>query len=310
MIPKFVRTLLIGLAAAALLLTALVPAATAHSSPRLDLAVSQAVTGGVTAGSSQGFDVVITNEGRHRIRSVYLWTNLREATTYVDASEDGCAPVGKRLWCRFGPLRSGESVTVTVAYTVPFSTGAGGIVFKASPGWHHDRVVNEQVVRILAPDNENSAATFVTGTSYKVANVQKVGRGNPQATRVVGKGQFIPVSVKDGAKVSFDCPASVCTATPLGQWSQVNVGDGATFEQAFKVRIRIADRKVPNDLDPRDLVVYHVLDDGTVDTISRPCNGHVPTGDEPECRTVRLTPSGNLVINVFTYKNGGYKGAF
>ena len=107
----------------------------------------------------------------------YLWTDLREATTYVDAGERGCAPAGKRLWCRFGPLRSGESVTVTVAYTVPFATGDGGIVFKARPGWHRDTVENEQVVRILAPGNENAAATFVTDTSYKVGNTQEESAG-------------------------------------------------------------------------------------------------------------------------------------
>ena len=56
--------------------------------------------------------------------------------------------------------------------------------------------------------------------------------------------------------------------------------------------------------------MYHVLDDGTVETISKPCDGHVPTGGEPECRTARITSSGNLVIKVYTYKNGGYKGAF
>jgi hypothetical protein len=58
------------------------------------------------------------------------------------------------------------------------------------------------------------------------------------------------------------------------------------------------------------VVVYHVLDDGTVETISKPCRGERPTGDAPECRAVRLSAAGNLVIKVFTYKNGGYKGAF
>ena len=190
---------------------------------------------------------------------------------------------------------------------MPVATGDGGIVFKARPGWHRDTLENEQVVRILAPGNENAAATFVTDTSYKVGNTQKVGRGNPQATRVVGEGQFIPVSVKDGARLPFDCPASVCTETP---WPVVTGERGQRRDVRAGVQGPDPDRRPEGAGRPRSsgVIVYHVLDNGKVER-SRSCARTGATGGEPECRTARITASGNLVIKVYTYKNGGYKGA-
>ena len=118
------------------------------------------------------------------------------------------------------------------------------------------------------------------------------------------------MTVQDGAKVEFRCPKAQCPAETFGEWSRVNVDFGATFRRAFEVRITVAKAALPKDLKKADVVVYHVLDDGTVETIKRACGGSAPDPGDPECRMVDRDADGNLVIRVYTYRNGGYKGAF
>ena len=231
---------------ATLLLSALVPAATA-APPKWSMTVTQLVPGGVSAGSEQGFDIVITNTGSSNISSLYLFDTVGDNTVYVTDSRGLCNPAGGPLYCNFGALRSKESVTARVAYAFPTSKGDGNITFEINTtgvvlggnNSHGDALLRSQTVLLLAGDSDK-AGRWVTTPGYNVANNQVLGGTNPQATKVSGLGQYIPVTVEDGSSVSFSCPKSVCKTKQFGQWSKVNVNFGATFASPFLVTITIA----------------------------------------------------------------------
>ena len=319
------RSLVAALLAAAFLISAMVPAVVAKP-PRWTITSSQLVSGGISAGSDQGFRVTITNHGPSNISKLYLLAatdtegrRLADRARFLTSSRrsSDCVQQGALL-CSFGAVRAGETITVVVAYRVPLSTGKGRVVFELNttglvPGGnnsHGDAAFSPQTVRILPRGSGNAAGAFVTDDTFDVANGQKVSATNKQATRVSGKGSLIPVTVKDGAAVEFTCPRSNCNKEAFGEWSRVNVAGGATFAKAFEVRITVAKSELPDDLKLKDVVVYHVLDDGRVETIDRTCEDGPPAKGEPECRTATRDAHGNLVMKVYTYRNGGYKGAF
>jgi hypothetical protein len=284
------------------------------------------VSGGVSSGSDQGFRITVTNHGPSNIAKLYLVAarntdggRLADKARFLTSSRSSndCIQQGALL-CSFGAVRAGESITVVVAYRVPLSTGKGKVVFELNtnglvPGGnnsHGDAAYSTETVRILPKGRGDSAGAWVTNGTFDVANGQNVGATNRQATRVSGKGEFIPVTVKDGANVEFRCPRATCDKALFGEWSRVNVAGGATFSKAFEVKLTVAKSALPDGLKPRDVVVYHVLDNGKVEVIDRTCEDGAPAKGEPECRTARLDAQGNLVLKVYTYRNGGYKGAF
>ena len=122
---------------------------------------------------------------------------------------------------------------MTVAYPIPFSTGNGTIFFELNTtglvlggnNSHGDAAFSKQVVTILA-GAATAQARGPPRPAYNVANGQQLGTGNPQSTKVVGVGQYIPVTVADGSGVSFQCPKAVCKAKQFGQWSAVGVNGG------------------------------------------------------------------------------------
>lgn len=307
---------LASLLAVGLLLAALVPSTTA-APPKWALAVTQLVSGGVSDGSTQGFDITITNKGPSNISSLYLFDNVSDTPVYVSSPRPGCPPAGADFTCSFGALTKGQSFTVRVAYDahgdanaqykIDFEINTTGVVLGGNNS-HGDALVSKQVVPVI-PDSDGNRAgkwTLVNGDSLK--NSQAVSSTNKQATRLGLLSPFVPASVADGPGVSFNCPKQQCKAKPFGEWSSVSVAGGSTFEAPFEVTITVAKGAYPNNPNLGKLVVYHVLDNGKVESISQPCGAGAPPA--AGCRTPVIDASGNLVITILTYRNGGYKGAF
>lgn len=329
---NLLRLVAIASLAATVLLTGLAPAALAKP-PSWSITSAQLVPGGVTAGTDQGFQVTIRNQGPSNISKLYLvaakdtkGNQLPDAATYLASSRKAsdCVQQGAQL-CDFGAVKAGQTIVVTVAYKVPFSTGDGTIVFELTTtglvrgknNSHGDAAHSAQTVRLLPAGSGDEAGAWITAQAFDVANGQQVGAGNPQATRAAGKGSLIPVSVRDGKDVQFTCPASVCTRQQFGEWSSVNVAGGATFDKPFEVRITVAKQALPKYLKTSRIVVYHVLDDGTVETIGQCGCGSAKSGPagksgkgSGECVSVSTDAKGNLVLKLTVFRNGGYKGAF
>jgi hypothetical protein len=300
-----------------LLLSALAPAATA-APPKWELGVVQLVTTGVSDGSAQGFDITITNRGPSNISALYLFDDVSDTPVYVSSPRAGCPTAGSQFYCSFGALTKGDSFTVRVAYTVPFATTAGdsvtfeinttGVVGGANNS-HGDSKTSTQTVLIIPASDSDRAGKWTLDSSDSLKNSQAISATNKQATSLDLLGRYLPASIEDGPTVSFTCPKSQCKSKPFGEWSKVSVSGGEVFTTAFKVTITVARSSVPANSAPAKLVVYHVLDDGSVDTISRVCGAAAPVAGDPECRSASFDSAGNLVIEVYVYKNGGFRGA-
>ena len=305
----------------------MVPAAIAQRRRAGPSPSSQLCPGGDLVGQQPGLPRSrVDNHGPSNISKLYLLAatdtdggRLADPAGSSSSSRKAgdCVQQGALL-CSFGAVRAGETITVTVAYRVPLSTGKGRVVFELNtsglvPGGnnsHGDAAYSPQTVRILPRRSGNAARRLRHRRHVRRANGQRLGPTNRQATRVSGKGTLIPVTVKDGAAVEFTCPRSTCDKEAFGEWSKVSVDGGATFAKAFEVRLTIAKSELPDDLKLKDVVVYHVLDNGRVETIARECADGAPAKGEPECRIAKRDAAGNLVLKVYTYRNGGYKGAF
>jgi hypothetical protein len=311
------RTLISGVLAAGLLLAALVPGASA-APPRWTLEVVQLAPDGVSEGGAQAFDITMTNRGPSNISSLYLFDNVSDTPVYVSSPRAGCPGVGQDFYCSFGALRARDSFTVRVAYAVPFATVDGNqITFEINTtgivagdnNSHGDALVETETVTIL-PGGGDQAGKWTLTNGDSLANGKALGTANRQSTALDGLAQHVPAFIADGSGVSFDCPKRDCKAKPFGEWSKVNVNFGQTFETAFKVTITVARSEVPKNPNLSKLVVYHALDNGKIEAIVDGCGAEPPASDGPGCRTASFDADGNLVIEILTYRNGGYKGAF
>jgi hypothetical protein len=312
------RRYVTALLAAGLLVGAMVPAVSA-APPRWDLAVTQLVKGGVSDGSTQGFDIKITNKGPSNISSLYLFAQGGEEPVYIDSPRSGCSAVGDPFFCTFGAVTKGQSFTVRVAfnvtgdandeYKIGFEINTTGIV-DGDNNSHGDSLVSNQVVAVIPGTDGDKAGKWTLDANDNLKNSQAISASNKQATKLNGLQQYVPASVSDGVGVSFNCPKAQCKAKPFGQWSSVSVNFGTPAATPFEITITVAASELPNNPNLSKLVVYHVLDNGNVETISELCGaGAVPAKG---CRvpTYATDGSGNLEILIKTWYNGGYKGAF
>ncbi len=271
--------------------------------------VTQIVSGGITSGGNQGFAIHIVNSGPSNISSLYLVTNVADAAAWV--SDSRCTTTGS-LVCSFGAVNAYTTVDLTVAYRVPFSNGGTKITFELNttgnvPGKnnsHGDAFDMPQTVSLLT--GRDQAASYIVADAT-VQNDQSLDKRNPQATSVVSPAAHIPVVVEDGSGVSFTC--SGCNRTQFGQWSRVSVNAGQPFDAPFKVVLLERGQSIPN-VDVNTLVVYHVLDDGNVETISARCDSATaPTNVPAEGCLVPTMVGRNLQIVIWTFHNGGFRGA-
>ena len=195
----------------------------------------------------------------------------------------------------------------TGKYKVSFEINTTGVVAGGNNS-HGDSLVSAQVVDVIPASDGNRAGkwTLVGGDSLK--NSQAVSSTNKQATKLDLLGQFLPASVADGAGISFNCPKAQCKAKPFGEWSSVSVNGGTTFATPFQITITVAKSAAAGEPEPdqaRRLPRARQRerrDDQPALRHGCPAGRRLPH--------IRLDASGNLVITILTYKNGGYKGAF
>ena len=287
---------------------------------------------GVSDGDVAGFQVVVKNTGPSNISSLYLLAGankdatslITDAPKYLEA-HDANGPVSctaaNGVICSFGAVGPGRVITVTVAYQLLFSNGTNTIYFALNTtgvvsggnNSHGDVISSLQSVTMLDPELAGDAAgkwTLVDNDS--LANLP-VGGLNTQQTKLGGLASLIGAFVQDGSIVSINCPKSTCKAKPFGQTSTVHVAGGQVQDKPFQVTITIAKSQLPNGLNLNNVVVFHTLDNNTTQVIGDAANERCTTapttiaGDG--CIRPTLDASGNLVIDVWVIKNGGFRGA-
>jgi len=292
-------------------------------------------TDGVSIGSTAGFRVVVKNTGPSNISSLFLLagankdatTLITDAPPYIEAHDASgsvlCTPRNGVL-CAFGAVGPGREIDVTVAYTMPFQTGSGsaiwfglnttGVVSGANSS-HGDVISSPQTVTILLADQTDKAGKWTLQDNDSLANAP-VGGTNLQQTKLRGLSSFIGTYVNDGPDVvPFSCPKATCKTKPFGQWSRVTVAGGQPQATPFQITITIAKSQLPNNVSLSNVVVYHTLDNnGGTDVIGdiaaeRCDGGPAPAANIGQgCIDPSIDTAGNLVIDIWVTRNGGFRG--
>lgn len=283
--------------------------------PRWTMTVDK-LPGVVSPGADAGYRVTVTNLGPSNISQLFLTSDQTAQPSYISAPSQGsCAPTG-RLFCSFGALVAGASVVVTVAYETPTTGNAFGVVFQAnSNGATFSDTKKRSHGDTLEPDPRvtstvlNASPHFAGGfavdaTTY--ANDQDVKRQNPQATTITGFSSLVPVTIEDGITSGVPCTIAACANT-YGQWSKLNVNDGATFAQPFKVTLLIWGGAVPSGVGVDDVVILHTTDEGTTYVIDTQCDPATGTPTNAECINVSKVGN-NFRIEVWLLRNGSIRG--
>lgn len=304
-----------ALAAALLALALFVPSASAQP-PKWSLSVTPSPAA-VGPGNVAGFDIVIGNAGPSNISQLYL-TSASGATP-VFISDSRCNATGP-LYCSFGALNAGASVSLTVAYQTPhdgstsfaetFQINATGVAYTDAGHSRGDFLSATGTVALSGNANFNGTFT-ATGITF-IGDTPASGRGNPQSTDLSGLPANVPATVEDG--ITSKCFNGQCPKG-IGEWSSVHVAHGASQTSAFKVVLTISGAVIGN-VDPTKVVVNHVLDDGTLvvigDTAAERCTdaNTPPAAPSDGCVFAQYDgSSGNLQITVWVFQNGGFKGA-
>jgi hypothetical protein len=291
-------------------------------------------TDGVSVGSTAGFHVVVKNTGPSNISSLFLLAGVNrdamalitDVPVYLQA-EDATGPVSctpsNGTLCAFGAVAPGRQIDVTVAYTMPFAYGGSDIWFglnttgvvSGGNSSHGDVVSTLESVSILPAElTADVAGKWTTQDNDSLANAT-VGGTNLQQTVLRGLASYIGTYVQDGSAVSFACPKATCKTKPLGEWSKVSVGGGQPQAAPFQITITIAKSQLPNNPTLSNVVVYHTLDNsGGTDVIGdiavERCDGGPTATDIGQgCIDPSLDAAGNLVIDVWVTRNGGFRGA-
>jgi len=112
------------------------------------------------------------------------------------------------------------------------------------------------------------------------------------------------VTIEDGlANDAFGCAVPACS-NPFGEWTALNVNNGATYPNGIKVVLTILGREVPNGATVDTIDLIHVLDNGSAYTITERCDGDGLNSDGHECITV--TKNGNnFQVVAWLLSNGG-----
>jgi hypothetical protein len=292
-------------------------------------------TDGVSAGSTAGFRVVVTNTGPSNISSLFLLAGQnRDATALItdpvvyreahDANGNVPCTPNNGVLCAFGAVPPGRQIVVTVAYAVPFAYGGSTIWFglnttgvvSGANSSHGDVISSPQTVTILPAElTADVAGKWTTPGDDSLANAP-VGGTNLQQTGLHGLASYIGTYVQDGSALSFTCPKATCKTKPFGQWSKVTVAAGQSQAAPFQITLTIAKSQLPNNLSLSDVIVYHTLDNnGGTDVIGdiaaeRCDGGPAPTANIGQgCIDPSFDTAGNLVIDVWVTRNGGFRGA-
>lgn len=298
----------------------------------------------VAPGKDAGWHVTVTNDGPSNIN------DLRVTITSPDAAAPGlpsyfsgillasggqavCSESTGALVCPVGTLGDDQSVTFTVAFApsssqlnsvrvvIGLRAGTGDTETDGPGRSRGDKQDFPYSTPVSTSTNYDGGFVVDPGDSAFSTN-QDLGRRNVQATSLQDSDTSIGVAIEDGPNLAVTCdgtpePETVNPACSrlFGEWSKLNVDDGATYSSPFKVTLMVLGSAVPGGVGIEDIVVVHVLDDGTVDVIgdaedgSEVCDSTTETPTNADCVTVTKV-GGNYKIVAWLLQNGNIRGGF
>lgn len=268
----------------------------------------------VSAGSGAAYQVTISNAGPSNISTLFLVTQITDAPVYVATSQGSCDSSGS-LVCTFGALGAGQSLQVTVGYDTPgsgassfdpgFQANSNGATFSDSKKRSHGDTLTASNE---TPTVLSSSGDFGGGYSFNqglVHNNESLSNKNIQATEVTPPVADVIATVEDNlASTAFSCGTACTGHTLFGDWSRVTVSHGEAFSSLFPVTLKVYGNKVPSGANVNNIVLVHVMDDGSTQILSARC------GSTPTLNCVSVSKVGsNFVITGWVNQNGGLRGS-
>jgi hypothetical protein len=323
---------LAAVGASALLATLLLGVGAVTATPPAWTATATSVPGSVTPGNYALYVVTVTNNGSSNISQLYLTASVSDLPFSVSPSAGSCT-TGGTLFCSLGALRAqGGTDTINVVYKTPstgssyditFQFNTSGSTFTDKKKTSHGDTLNDPVSTPLDGSADFTGGYVVFGgTSFSTAT------GDVQQTTVSSPTTNIPVTVQESAGGSTSQCAS---GTPVGELATVNVGGGATFASPFETTLKIATSGLPDESVITDYSLCHHYDSGTLAGTSAllpVCAADVAPTDGHACFFPKWSGTSSahdrdhngdaddadnhlfLVLDVWDFQNGGYRGQF
>jgi hypothetical protein len=283
----------------------------------------------VSLGAYVAFDVEIKNTGTSNISALTLTTDIPASNpmgnpiAVFDAVWTGqsgplqpCAPVSSSvpLFCSFGALNAGSTVTVEIVFQAPTTAGSQAFNFLANGNGntpsdsggtsHGDTLKGPTSFTVSSSGDFKGGFQFTSGTISTNSNLSKK---NDQSSSVTPPkdATAIPVTVQDNgpAPTNDPCQTLLC----LGDWTYIQVGNHSSVGP-IEVTLLIYGPSVPKGATLSNIGLWH---DGTIITL--PCSdpssipNFGPNGNE--CITV-TTQGNNIKIDAWLLHNGGLKGTY
>lgn len=258
-----------------------------------------------------GYQVTITNNGPSNISTLFLVTKIQDSPGVLTTTQGTCStPNSGPLFCNFGALRAGESLTVIAGYTTPasgssfdpvFQANSNGVSFTDPKRSHGDTLQDPNETPTVLTKNTNFAGGFALNRN-DVTTADDIGKKNVQSTTVTPPTVGVITTAQDGLPAdAFTCTG--CSKTLFGDWSRVTMGHGESFADLFPVTLLVYGKALPDDATQDTIDLVHVLDNGTTEILSTRCAA------TPTLNCVTVTPVGsNYKITGWVDENGGFKG--
>jgi hypothetical protein len=329
---------LVGLTAAgALLLAAVGVGPVAAANPTWNVTFDR-LPNVVAPGNDAGWLVTVINTGPSQINDLNITITAPDATgplpSYISdlvlssGGTETCSTATGVLVCNVGTVYDDGTITFTVAFGVPddqtgsFTLDIGlvagtGDTGSDGPGKSRgDKKTFSNSTPVNASVNFDGGFVLQDGAGVYSTN-PNVGRRNLQATTIDVNDELIGVTIEDGiANSPCDGTADPDTVHPacnglFGEWSAVNVNDGQVYLTPFRGTLLVSGTAVAGGTDVEDIVLVHVLDDGTVevigDTAAERCASATTPPTTGECIYVEKV-GGNYLITFYLLKNGTLRG--
>lgn len=230
---------------------------------------------------------------------------------YLNATKNGATVANacgttKPISCTFKTVRPNDRLAVTIAYVRLGLTATSHGVWSStgSPtadvgdNSHGDTWVGTAATATFQAAGGDYGGGFSIAAGSSVENGQGVNSTNRQGTKVAALAAGLAATVFDGDTATGSCGDIDCS-TAFGNWSEVSVGDGQTFDAPFQILITYYQGT------PKNFVHEYVDSDGvTQHELVSACPKKNPSDSAP-C----FTWASNLKqATIYSKHNGSWRG--
>jgi hypothetical protein len=216
-------------------------------------AASSAIPANYSAGNAAGFRGTFLFTDGSTLAKLYLTLTSTgaDANVYFSATKNGanvarsCTVGTVTTTCIFKSVRTNDRFVITSAYstsaatvTANFEWGTTGST-GSDGGTSHGDTWDDTIQTATLSTDPNYGGGFSIATGSSIGNSQAVSASNRQATKLANLPAGVLGTVLDGGTATGSCVpnATVDCAALIGEWSEVNVGDGQSFSTAFSLVI-------------------------------------------------------------------------